>query len=160
MSEWQKVQPAESHDFTKEPELVGLLVDSQEDVGPNHSMLYTIEKMGGERVAVWGCKILDARLKGLKLGVEVKIVYLGKEVSEKTNRPYHKFDVFMKLPSDELSLGEVEPPDTSSLPGGDLWAGGPTGDDYPDEDEPVEPVRSEAGKKVTRSVGAKAKKRA
>lgn len=56
----------------------GLLVDIESGVGQNNSMLYTVEeKESGESLSVWGSTILDQRMKGIKVGEEVKIVFNG-----------------------------------------------------------------------------------
>lgn len=84
-------------DFKKEgkdAELIGVFTGKETEVGDNESNMYHFEKENGEPVSVWGNAVLDVRLKNIKVGEEVKIIYLGKEKSEKTSRTYHNFDVF------------------------------------------------------------------
>lgn len=91
--DWEEVNPMndEIHDFEQEDTLVGVYVGKQEDIGDNNSTLYTIEKRGGKKVGVWGSALLDGRFGGIFIGEEVKIVYLGKEKSQKSNRTYKNF---------------------------------------------------------------------
>ncbi len=91
---WTKIEPvAEVWDYKVDQELVGTYQGKEEEVGPNKSNLYSFETDGGV-VSVWGNTILDTRFKNLNIGEKIKIVYLGKVKSEKTNREYHNFDVF------------------------------------------------------------------
>ncbi len=54
----------------------GILVRSQEKVGPNQSMLYSIENPEGVK-SVWGSAILDQRMAFVKIGEKIKITYKG-----------------------------------------------------------------------------------
>ncbi len=91
---WEEVTPSPTHDFKENKELVGVFMSKEEDVGPNGSNIYNFENEKGERVAVWGNAILDSRFKTLTIGEKVKIEYLGKAKSEKTDREYHNFKVY------------------------------------------------------------------
>jgi len=65
------------HEFKNEDdELTGVLIKIQDEVGPQDSMLYTLE-VEGKPVSVWGCAILDQRMIGIKVGDNIKIVYKG-----------------------------------------------------------------------------------
>jgi|SRR3990167_1034875 len=80
MSKWKEVVAEQfpSHSFEMEKELEGLLVDKKENVGPNNSKLFTVEKKGGGKVSVWGSAVLD-KLFTLPIGSLIKIEYLGKQ---------------------------------------------------------------------------------
>jgi len=54
----------------------GVLVQKQEKVGENESMLYSIETPEGVK-NVWGSAVLDQRLGLVKVGEKVKITYKG-----------------------------------------------------------------------------------
>jgi len=54
----------------------GILVRVQENIGPNKSMLYSIET-SGEVKNVWGSAILDSRMGLVNVGEKVKITYKG-----------------------------------------------------------------------------------
>ena len=54
----------------------GRLVRSQEDVGVNKSMLYSIETPEGVK-SVWGSAILDSKMALVKIGDKIKITYKG-----------------------------------------------------------------------------------
>lgn len=55
--------------------------------------IYTVEQKGGVSLDVWGDSILDNFFPNIKIGTLVKVTYLGKEVSEKTKRSYHNYDI-------------------------------------------------------------------
>ena len=95
---WKKLEASNNpiHNFEEEKILKGVFVSREDNVGPNNSKLYTIEKENGERVSVWGNTILDSRLKNVLEGEEVGIAYLGKVVNPKTNREYHNFETYHK----------------------------------------------------------------
>ena len=62
----------------KDDEIVGILVDVETGVGKNGSTMYTIEKTSDKStVNIWGSAVLDMRMKGIKIGEEVRIVYKG-----------------------------------------------------------------------------------
>lgn len=116
---WQKIEDldgAEGDDVIwdyrskeKGEVLMGILQEVRKDVGPNNSQLYTFENKDG-RIKVWGCLLLDRLLSSVKIGEKVKIVYGGKEVSEKTKRPYYVFDIFHEEGSTPTSEA-VDPDD-------------------------------------------------
>lgn len=94
MADWQKVEKTPTWDYENEKELVGIYLSKEENVGPNGSNIYNFRKSDGLVIGVWGNTILDDRFKSIKIGEEVKVVYLGRAKSEKTGREYHGFDVF------------------------------------------------------------------
>lgn len=107
MTDWIKIDPSSSTIWNKKEEdgtfsldegdmLVGAFLGVREHVGPNDANLYEFEKLDKSTISVWGSSILDARFKNLKVGEEVKVVYLGKLKSEKTGRQYHNYEVFHK----------------------------------------------------------------
>jgi hypothetical protein len=103
---WKKVELSPSWDYQTEgigAELTGILTRIELEVGPNASTLYTIQKPNGDSVAVWGSTVLDARLKNLAIGEEVKIVYLGKAKGQKGKKDYHNFEIYHRE-IDEIEL--------------------------------------------------------
>lgn len=96
MSDWKKVEMSDSWNAEEEKEIVGVLVDKQENVGPNESRLYTIETKDGERVGVWGSSVLDSRMKQIYVGEEVKIEFKGWEKNPQTGREYKLYEVYHK----------------------------------------------------------------
>ena len=66
----------------------GILVAKQSEVGPNKSMLYSIELKDAESKNVWGSAILDQRMNLVKVGSKVRITYQGLgEASTGKNAP-------------------------------------------------------------------------
>jgi hypothetical protein len=94
--DWTKVEMegGETWDFETTKELMGVLTEKEEKVGPNESMMYKVQKTDGATIGVWGNTVLDARMKKINIGDEIKLVYLGKALSPKTGREYHNFDVY------------------------------------------------------------------
>lgn len=102
MSEWKKIEASNSWNYQevgKGAEFIGLYVGKEEHIGENDSILYTFEIENEEVMNVWGSTLLDMRLKNLKVGEEVKIVYLGLAPSEKRKgKSYHNFEVYHRMP--------------------------------------------------------------
>lgn len=111
--EWEKQKEAEVFEFVKEGDIViGTLKLVEENVGPNKSKLYTLEKREGELVKVWGSTILDQKLALVTPGTYTKIEYLGKVKPEKGNE-YKNFEVYtakkkQKDKDDEKGSEETE----------------------------------------------------
>lgn len=58
--------------------IIGVLLEARMDVGPNKSMLYTLEERDTrERRSVWGSTILDSRMIQVAVGEEIKIEFKG-----------------------------------------------------------------------------------
>ncbi len=64
----------------------GFLVQKQENIGPNKSMLYSVETPEGVK-NVWGATILDSRMSLVKVGSKVKITYKGKAEAKGGKNP-------------------------------------------------------------------------
>jgi len=63
--------------YDKEGESIeGILINSQKDIGPNKSMLYSIETPNGV-VNVWGAIILDGKMALTQIGDKIKITFKG-----------------------------------------------------------------------------------
>lgn len=99
MAEWK-----ESTGNTWKPEekgdaIEGLLVDVEKGVGENNSTRYTIqETKTGENFGVWGSAILDSRMKGIAVGMEVKITYQGLGDKKPGKNPPKLFTVLYREP--------------------------------------------------------------
>lgn len=99
---WKEAAPSDTwKPEGKGDEIVGLLVDVQENVGSNSSMLYTIQ-VGEERKNVWGSVVLDSRMRGVKVGEEVKIIYQGLGEKKGGNNAPKLFTVFHREPVEDL----------------------------------------------------------
>ena len=78
----------------KGSEFKGNYLYKEENVGENNSTMYTFE-VNDDLMSVWGTTLLDTRLKNVKPGEEVIIVYLGEEDSQKRKgKTYHNFEVY------------------------------------------------------------------
>jgi hypothetical protein len=101
-NDWKEAQIPDSWKPEKEgDEIIGLLVRIEQNVGPNNSMMYHIEELKThEEKGVWGTTQLDSRMSGVKVGEEVKIVYLGLEASKKrAGAKYKKWKVYHREPN-------------------------------------------------------------
>ena len=106
--EWEKIETSEAKlwDFEKDgAELTGKLIEVRTGVGQNDSNIYTVEQEDGELRGFWGTTVLDGRLKNIEFGDFVKVVFLGRETSEKSGREYKNFEVYRrtakgKIPED------------------------------------------------------------
>jgi hypothetical protein len=84
----------------------GIYRSKEEDVGENHSTVYTFMRYTSDKFDkeaglcdVWGSSLLDLRFSNLQPGEQVVIIYLGSESSAKRKgKSYHNFDVFHKMP--------------------------------------------------------------
>lgn len=102
-----KMGANEAWDYNSNPVFKGTFLYSEENVGPNNSMMYTFRVDGGKMMGVWGSAILDTRLKNLQPGELVIIHYHGKKESEKRKgSSYHHFDVYHKMPDLEQDVKE------------------------------------------------------
>ena len=73
---YQEIKPT---DWTYEKDgdcIEGVLVRKQPEIGPNKSMLYSIENPEGVK-NVWGSAILDQRMAFVNVGEKIKITYKG-----------------------------------------------------------------------------------
>ena len=97
-NDWKKVEPiqADVWDYKKVPEVIGVLIDKRDNVGPNNSKMYTLEQPDGKLINVWGSTVLDSRMGIIPIGTEIRIVYLGLATSPKTKREYHNFEVWTR----------------------------------------------------------------
>jgi len=77
----------------KDSEIQGVYTGSNANVGPNKSMMYYLKKEDKTSIGIWGSSLLDKRFEGIKIGEEVKIIYLGKATG-KSGRDYHNFEVY------------------------------------------------------------------
>jgi len=97
--DWEEVVEVQTEVFMFEKEgdeLVGVLTEKREDVGENSSMLYRIEKLGGEVMSVWGSTVLDDKMSRIETGQEVKIVFLGLKKTQSGNRSFKSYAVYSK----------------------------------------------------------------
>ena len=78
-------------------EVSGVLINIQEDVGENKSMLYTLE-VEGKPKNVWGSAILDQRMVGVKVGDLIKIIFKGLGESKPGRNAPKIFQVLVNRP--------------------------------------------------------------
>ena len=85
----------ETKDWTYKEEgdfIEGFLVQTQKDIGPNNSKLYSIETPEGVFNA-WGATLLDSRMALTKVGDKLKITYKGLAEASQGKNPAKIFKV-------------------------------------------------------------------
>ena len=89
---YQEINPTD-WTYNKDGDFIeGVLVQKQEKVGVNESMLYSIETPNGVK-SVWGATILDSRMALAKVGDKIKITYKGTAKAKKGKNPAKIFKV-------------------------------------------------------------------
>ncbi len=111
MSEWKKVEETEAETWMPEnegDEVMGLLVEVVPNVGVNKSIIYKVETPDHNVLGVWGSTVLDAKMRNVAIGEEVRIVYLGMEKSDRRQgAKYKNYDVYHReVESDGEEDGE------------------------------------------------------
>jgi hypothetical protein len=72
----------------------GIYVSVQEKVGPNESMLYSINTPDKGVLSVWGARILDQRMAIVPVDSKVKITFMGlSKQAQKGHSPAKIFKV-------------------------------------------------------------------
>lgn len=61
----------------------GVLINKETEVGDYKSNAYAIETKDNKQMLVWGCTILDDRMKYVEAGDQIKITYKGVEQNKK-----------------------------------------------------------------------------
>lgn len=85
----------------KEDQVEGLLIDVQNNIGDNNSTKYFVKQQDNTTVEMWGSTILDQRMKGVPMGMEVRIVYKGLGDAKPGKQPPKLWQVFHREPSVE-----------------------------------------------------------
>ena len=79
-------------DEDKYKELIGVYIAKKEHVSVNDSNIYYVENKEGV-FSFWGKTVLDALLKGIEIGKEIKVTHTGMKKPKKGGKPYFDFDV-------------------------------------------------------------------
>lgn len=72
-------------DFETNKTIIGLYITKRSNVGKNNSNIYVIQTKDGKNYSIWGSKVLDDSFDMIPTGHEVRIEYLGKEMSKGGN---------------------------------------------------------------------------
>ncbi|MBA7624001.1 hypothetical protein ES703_31405 [subsurface metagenome] len=72
--------------------IVGVYISNQDNVGENNSMVYNLEQPNGKIISVWGSVVIDSKMKLVKIGDDIRIVYLGK-VKPSQGREYKDYKI-------------------------------------------------------------------
>lgn len=94
--EEKKYEDIEAEFWSPEKEndaVVGIYLSSQDEVGENKAMVYNLEQPNGKIVSIWGSKVLDQKMKLVKFGDDIRIVFLCEKKAEKGNRTYKDYKI-------------------------------------------------------------------
>jgi hypothetical protein len=124
---WFDVKKSKSDDLgdeeiwdptTVNEDLIGELVEVEEDVGQFNSKLYTILTDENEIRKVWGKKVLDDWMAGVNIHDRIRIVYLGKHPGKKGRADWTDWKVQTDKPPEPDDEGEGSDSSSSSSDGG------------------------------------------
>ncbi len=93
--EWTKLE-SEVWNPEEGDNISGIYLGVQHDVGENKSSIYSIEVSEGKKVGVWGSKVLDGKMIGVKIGQQVKIEFNGKIKPEGGGKEYKTYEISTK----------------------------------------------------------------
>jgi hypothetical protein len=65
----------------------------QENVGENKSKVYHLQQEDGHIISVWGSTVLDSKIQLVKVGTDIKIIFLGEKKGDGKKRAYKDFKV-------------------------------------------------------------------
>ena len=86
-------------------EIEGVLLKITEDVGENHSTMYTLILENGQRQNVWGSTTMDQRIGPSDVGNFCRIQFVGMAKNPKTGRTFKDIQVYWETePVDERVL--------------------------------------------------------
>lgn len=71
--------------------VAGKYLSMSQEVGENNANVYNIETEDGIK-SIWGTTVLDQKMSLLKIGDDIKIIYLGKVKPEK-GKTYHDYKI-------------------------------------------------------------------
>jgi hypothetical protein len=79
---FKEIKPEDWKYSNKGDSIEGVLVQKQENIGPNKSMLYSLETENGIK-NVWGATVLDNLLALIQVGIKIRITYEGVAADKK-----------------------------------------------------------------------------
>ncbi len=98
MTETDQYEDIKSEFWNPEKEndsVSGIYLSSQDGVGENKSMVYNLEQPDGKVISVWGSVVIDSKMKLVKIGEDIRVVFLGLEKPEK-GREYKNYKIQKK----------------------------------------------------------------
>lgn len=78
MAEWQEAAATNDSTWDQKKPIEGKYIGNKKEVGPNLSMMYTIENEDG-KTGVWGSTVLDSKFQEVPVGSMVRVEFLGME---------------------------------------------------------------------------------
>ena len=81
--QWKAIEPGVWRPTPEKPSIEGVLVNTEpKNEQANYSARYYLENQEG-MFLVWGCAILDDRMRYVKIGQEVRITFKGQTRNQK-----------------------------------------------------------------------------
>jgi hypothetical protein len=108
---FQKYEPNVWHYEKTGDEIVGQVVKIEDNRMYDTKKVYELKKDDGASVLVFGTTVLDSKMRGIKIGNRVKIVYVGiKDSAVKGRNPTKLFEVFVDDGTSEtIKVGAIAP---------------------------------------------------
>ncbi len=79
--------------FEKENDFVaGIYLSMQPNQGSNKEIVYNIEASDGKIQSFWGSTVLNQKMSLVRIGDDIKIIYLGKVKPDK-GKEYHNYKI-------------------------------------------------------------------
>lgn len=105
MDKWKKIEPGVWRPANKGDCIVGVLIKQEpKNENANLSAKYYVENEEGTWL-VWGCAVIDDRMKYVKIGSKVRITYEGKTKNKKN----HDVNLYqIEVAEDNISRGVEE----------------------------------------------------
>lgn len=80
--EYEEIEPNVWKPENDGDSVEGILIVKKENVGPNESNAYYLEK-DNKQTMIWGTTVLDSRMDLVKVGDQIKITFKGTEENKK-----------------------------------------------------------------------------
>ena len=91
--------------FKENNSITGILRAIKRNTGTEkNSTIYTLELPDGQKMGVWGGKVIDSRLEDVTVGEEVRIDFLGL-VEGQNGRKYNSYDVYTREVEEKTAKG-------------------------------------------------------
>lgn len=93
LNRWTEVNPGVWKPEKDGDSIEGTLIDKEQNIGKNNSWLYHLDD-GNKKTTVWGCAVLDERMKFVQIGQLIKITFV-KKTKSKAGRDLNIYKVYV-----------------------------------------------------------------
>ena len=106
--EWNEIQPNIWKPEQEGDAIQGILIGKESDKGSYGSQAYIMEIKGEKQptqALIWGCAVLDERMKYVNVGEMIKIEFNGSKINKK-GQPVKIFKVYKGLVRNNLNCNQ------------------------------------------------------